>query len=196
MSIEIECEKRMMLSESEYYHITSLLEEEYGPFTYKFLRNRYFDTKDFDLLKRHYVLRIRSELDGDRVLTLKIKGEDGDLEISEEMNNYWLRNVLERNSFPDGEVKKALEERGIQTKQLMFYGILETRRLEIKFKDHLLVLDINYYNGKSDYNLEIEAKSKQKAKDVILHYCDKYHLEYQDDCLSKSRRFFNSLKTK
>ena len=166
MSIEIECEKRMMLSEREYYYITSLLEEEYGPFTYRFLRNRYFDTKDFKLLNLHCVLRIRSELEGDRVLTLKIKGEDGDIEISQEMNNYWLRNVLERNSFPDGDVKKALEEKGVNAKELMFYGILETRRLEIKFKDHLLVLDINYYNGHSDYNIEIEAKNKQKAKDT------------------------------
>lgn len=194
MSYEIEYEERMMLSEIDYYRIIALLEELYGPFTYKFLRNRYFDTKDFCLQKAHTILRIHSELEGNRLITLKVKGEEGDIEISQELNSFWLRNILERNIFPDGRIKQALEEKGVDTKDLYFYGDLETRRLEIKLKDHLLVLDINYYGGKSDYNLEVETKSKQKAKDIILRYCDKFNLSYQENCLSKSRRFFNNLK--
>ena len=194
MSYEIECEKRVMLSESQYLEIISYFENEYGPFTYRYLRNRYFDTPNHDIINARCMLRIRSELDKDRTLTLKIEDPDGDIEVSQKVNNFWLRNILEKGMFPDGDVKTALRIKGFKVETIKCFGHLDTRRLEIKFKDHLLVIDLNYYGYNYDYNLEIEAPTKEKAEKWILYYCKKFNIKYSEDYLSKSARFFKSLE--
>lgn len=193
MSYEIECEKRILLTKHEYFYILDDIKEQHKNINFIYLRNRYFDTPNFDIQKNGCMLRMRSELDGERILTLKIKGDNGDLEYHQKVSSYIFRKLLIENRFPAGVIKEQLETRGIDTKQIRFFGILETRRLEIKCKNHLFVLDINDYNGLTDYNLEVEASSMEVAEKEIDNYCKKYSLKMKNDYLSKSSRFFKTL---
>lgn len=193
MSYEIECEKRILLTKHEYFYILDDIKEQHKNISFTYLRNRYFDTPNLDIQKSDCMLRMRSELDGERTLTLKIKGDNGDIEYHQKVSSYMFRKLLIENRFPNGVIKEQLEQKGIDTKHIRFFGILETRRLELKKKNHLFVLDINDYNGLTDYNLEIEAASIEIAEKEINNYCKKYSLTMKNDYLSKSSRFFKTL---
>lgn len=193
MSYEIECEKRILLTKHEYFYILDDIKEQHKNISFTYLRNRYFDTPNLDIQKSGCMLRMRSELDGERTLTLKIKGDNGDIEYHQKVSSYMFRKLLIENRFPNGVIKEQLELKGIDTKHIRFFGILETRRLELKKKNHLFVLDINDYNGLTDYNLEVEAASIEIAEKEINNYCKKYSLTMKNDYLSKSSRFFKTL---
>ena len=80
--VSMEYEARVMIGESEYLKI----KEEYlnlGQICREFTnKNTYFDSPDLYLTHHHMVLRIR-EIDGlEKELTLKVKGENGDIEIT------------------------------------------------------------------------------------------------------------------
>jgi len=193
---EKELEERVMINKNQFLEIEKYIQENFHNVKTIYQKNRYFDDKEGTLQKIHTVLRIRSfKSTQERELTYKVKGEDGDLEFNQNLSHYWFYQITRYSRFPEGPVKERLLQDGIDLSSLKMLIDLRTRRMEVKFDNYLLVLDVNLYNDICDYNIEIESDvSKKHAKEIILKYCEQFGLEYKDNYISKSRRAFNSLK--
>ena len=183
--ISKEFEARANLSESEFLIIKNdyTKSQDFKSFTQT---NIYYDVNELFLTNNGMVLRVRV-FDNDSELTLKIKTKDFDKEITVEKIN------------KDADIKKlltpAMKEvlNNIDIKFLKEVGRLTTERTEIKFDNYLIAIDKNYYNNKVDYNLEIEASSKEEANIILNNILKKYGVINNTIYISKSRRaIFNS----
>ena len=191
----MEFEKRVMLSEEQYFKLVShyLRINHRYPFIHQ--TNYYFDTDEMSLRKEHTVLRLRRITHKGNELTLKIKGENGDQEITQDLSIKATHDLLKKNKFSSSEVTDALIKRyGNSLNVYHLVAELSTRRLEIKEDDYLVVIDKNEYNGITDYNLEIEASNKKRAEEVIHDFCKRFDITYGDKYKGKSTRVFESLK--
>ena len=192
----MEYEKRVMLNEEQYFNIVSFYLHQDARYPFISQTNYYFDTKDLFLKQNHMVLRVRIIKNKGSEFTLKIKEEKGDREVTQKLSYLATKSLLKKNHFPKGEIIKELAEKGIAISSLCLIANLTTLRLEIKENDYLVVIDKNEYLDVLDYNLEIESSSREKAKEVILDFCNKFNLEYKKDYVSKSSRVFNRIYNK
>ena len=186
--VSMDYEARVMINESEYLKI----KEEYlniGRICREFTnKNTYFDSPDLYLTHHHMVLRIR-EIDGlEKELTLKVKGEDGDIEITHNIESEEEYQKLLSGNISNLEIEKEISSRGGDIKSLGVITTLTTERVEVEFDDHLLVIDKNFYNNKIDFNLEVESTSRELAKEYLEKVISKYGIAYKKDYISKSRR--------
>ena len=76
----------------------------------------------------------------------------------------------------------------------MSYSVLVSVVSEIPINDYLLVIDKNEYLDVIDYDIEVEANSQARAKEVMLKLCEKYKLRYDPNYQVKSARAFNRYK--
>ncbi len=167
----IEYEERVIISFEQYRKVLAYYVAKYPDYRILDIENTYFDDEQLSLKNSHKVLRLR-KTNGEYELTLKVKGEDGDLEINETPTSH-------------KEIDKALNNEFDKYKPI---AKLATSRIEIDIDDYLFVLDMNKYNGIIDYNIEIEASSKEKALSIIMDICKSFDLEYKKDYRSKSSR--------
>lgn len=180
--ISIEYEARTMIDENQY--VNFLQNYSNAKNMRSFINtNEYFDTSELILLNNHTVLRKRS-CNNSIELTLKIKRENGDLEITQEVKN---------NSLPLSTIlsKKMIEELtkfNVDVNMLKKVGMLKTERTEIQFNDYLLVIDKNFYNNKVDYNIEIESTSKEKANLYLNEILKQYNITFDNNYINKARR--------
>ena len=186
--VSMEYEARVMIGESEYLKI----KEGYlniGRICREFTnKNTYFDSPDLYLTHHHMVLRIR-EIDGlEKELTLKVKGEDGDIEITHNIESEEEYQKLLSGNINNLEIEKEISSRDGDIKSLGIITTLTTERVEVEFDDHLLVIDKNFYNNKIDFNLEVESTSRELAKEYLEKVISKYGIAYKKDYISKSRR--------
>ena len=196
MSLNIECEDRVMISEANYYDILTPLIRRSNEHPFILQTNIYIDTEDHYIKNNIGVLRIRIIQPLNIELTLKIKNKDGDREYNEPMLFQSYQLFKDKNILPEGEIKNLLINLlkvSDLSAVLSPITTLDTRRYEEKIDDYLLVLDKNSYNGIEDYNLEVEAPSVERAKEVMQKYCKEYGIEYKP-CKSKSRRALESIK--
>lgn len=188
MSKNIEIEKRVMLTEEQYNDLLRYA------LTYKsrkemVLENHYFDDEDLSLRNAHHMLRIRS-INGDEFeLTLKVKGDKGDLEINEPLNKYEVDNLKRKLVIDNEEINNIIKND--TNKKIKYITSLKTKRIEIEFDNYLFVLDKNYYSDVIDYDLEIESSDLDVAEETIKKYCSEFHLQYSSSYKSKSRRAIN-----
>ena len=169
----IEYEERVMISINDYLKVIDDIKREGKHFASFLIENIYLDNDNSFIYKNHMMLRIRN-IDGkEEELTLKTRREDNStLEINESRHHH-------------KEIDKYLEGSLNDYHQI---AKLITHRIEVKYKDYLLVIDKNEYHGVIDYDLEIEATSQNKALEVIKEYCEKYHLSYDKEYKTKSHR--------
>ena len=194
MSINIEYEERVMISEDHYYALLTPLLRRSNDHSFIMQTNIYIDTPDFYLKEHHMVLRIRIIQPFDVEMTLKVKGKDGDTEHNQQLTYQDYQAYMINKILPEGDINSLLRETyKIDLSLLEPRTSLDTRRYEEKIDDYLLVLDKNTYNGIEDYNLEIEASSMKRAKEVMQKICDEQGIEFIH-CKSKSRRAFDSIK--
>ena len=153
------------------------------------LINYYFDDKDLSLRKHHHMLRIRNIDSSSYEVTLKVKGEKGDLEINYPISYDEVNELIKAFDYNNDEINGYI--RKVTSKPIRYITSLKTERIEIEFSDYLFVLDKNYYSNIIDYNLEIESTSIEKANETIKKYCDQYGMQYSKDYQSKSRRAIN-----
>lgn len=154
--------------------------------------NYYFETDNFALKKQGAALRIR-EKNGHYVLTLKQPYQDGLLEthnkITHDTLQLWLRNEI--TSIPN--IDSKLNELSISRDKIKYGGQLLTERIEVNQFDALIVLDKSKYNHKIDYELEVEASSKEKAEQVLNQLLEMYQIE-KKHTPNKIARFYQSLQ--
>lgn len=189
MSKSLECEERVMLSITQYEKILI----DMGNILPITLINEYFDDDNCSIIKQRKMLRIRNLNNNGYELTLKIKGENGDVEVNQPLSSNQREAFIKEGIFPDGEVKNIVKEI-IPLNTINLITSLKTLRIEKHIDDYLLVLDKNEYNGITDYNLEIEARTKKKAVKLIKKYCKNYNLQYSENYKGKSRRAILSVK--
>ena len=177
-----EFESRIMLTENEYFEIVSYYLKLYPNKQFIKNINIYLDNDDFFLRKKHITLRIRIINDVTSELTCKIKGSNGDEEITDNLFIKEVNMLVEQGVFPSGNVKNYLISLACPLNKYHVITTLRNRRLEIEFPDHLLVIDKNSYSDIIDYNLEIEAHDDiSVAKKYLEFYIDKFNLTLKDE---------------
>ena len=185
-----EYETRLMLTEEQYFFIVTYYMNIEPNKHFLQNANHYYDTEDLFLRGQHMTLRVRIINDVKSELTLKIKGENGDEEITDGLAPKEQELLLEQNIFPYGQVRNRLMLLPYSLDKYHRIASLYNRRLEIEYEDHTLVIDKNTYGDIVDYNLEVESKIGIKhAKDTLKEYIDKFNLTVsKEKYVGKARR--------
>ncbi|WP_079480620.1 CYTH domain-containing protein [Halobacillus salinus] len=188
MTQEIEIEFKNLLMEEEYNKVY-----QYLPFKSVELieqTNYYFETEDLLLKQRGAALRIRKKND-QWTLTLKQPHEEGLLEthdsLTDQEANLWIQNQFVEKPG----TSRQLNELGIAISDLNYLGSLTTRRKELEYNGSLVVLDHSLYYDQEDYELEVEAPSKQEGLTVIQEILEACNIpERETD--NKIKRFYKA----
>lgn len=176
-NVQQEFEARIMLKEDEYLNIVSYYMRHYPNQHFLQNTNVYFDSEDLFLRNNHITLRVRIINDAKCELTCKVKGNNGDLEINDDLTKKEKELLLNEGIFPEGEVKKHLLTLPYPLNRYQIIATLYNRRLEIPQDDHLLVIDKNTYCDVVDYNLEVETKEDiALANAKINEYIKQFNL--------------------
>ena len=187
-SISMEYEARVMVSEHDYYQVKEEMLSKNKPHKDLVNENIYFDTKDLFLTNNHIVLRLRTIDRINHELTLKIKGDNGDIEINNPVNEEEYKAIIKSEQISTPNILEELKKRKIDPKKLGVVAQLLTYRTEIDFGTYLLVIDKNQYNGKIDFNIEVESTSKEDAVKYLKKVIKPFDIKYKKDYISKSRR--------
>jgi uncharacterized protein YjbK len=167
MAQEIEIEYKNLLTKQEFDRLNT---EFPFPRDAKRQTNYYFETEDFALKANGSALRIREKNDMYH-LTLKEPHPDGLLETHDILTKQEATDWLNGKISEKRHTGKQLKDMGISSDSLIYRGSLITERREVAYGQVLLVLDHSFYNGKSDYELELEAPDEatgRKMFDKIL----------------------------
>ncbi|SDX44917.1 MULTISPECIES: CYTH domain-containing protein [Salimicrobium] len=188
MSQEIEIEFKNLLTEEEYKRM--LEELPFDPDEFFGQTNYYFETGKL-LLKQHgAALRIRQKGSG-WTMTLKEPHPEGLLETHDEIDEYeanlWIRN--EGHAQPN--ITKRLNNLGIDISDLYYLGSLSTRRREISYQKTTVTLDYSRYFQTHDYELEIEADSREQGVRVFQELLSKFSIP-QRETKNKIQRFYEA----
>ncbi|RCW69748.1 CYTH domain-containing protein [Saliterribacillus persicus] len=166
MSQEIEIEFKNLLSLDEYNKI-------YDYFNLKneiilTQTNHYFETANFSLKNKGAALRIR-EKNGKWNLTLKEPNPNGDglLETHAALEPNEAESYIHGGIIQQEEIINRLNDLSISVQNLQYGGALKTKRIEFPYKDTLIVLDHSVYNGKEDYELEVETHIFEYGKEIF-----------------------------
>ena len=185
-----EYETRLMLTEEQYFFIVTYYMNIEPNKHFLQNANHYYDTDDLFLRGQHMTLRVRIINDVKSELTLKIKGDNGDEEITDGLAPKEQELLLEQNIFPYGQVRNRLMLLPYSLDKYHRIASLYNRRLEIEYEDHTLVIDKNTYGDIVDYNLEVESKIGIKhAKKTLKEYIEKFNLTVsKEKYVGKARR--------
>ena len=175
---EIEKEFKNLLTKEQY---TSLVEEYKDVFTRDVKQtNSYYDYEG--LLQEHKMaLRIRI-VEGKDTGEITLKIPQSSLEVLEFtevlpidiLNQY---NNDKQFTLPPS-IQNALEKEELSLQTVMQTALLTTHRLEGGLSENeWLVLDESHYNGKIDYEMEMEVRSLELGEAVFLGILAKYNIK-------------------
>ena len=175
---EIEKEFKNLLTQEQY---DSLVEEYKDVFTKDVTQtNSYYDYNG--LLQEHKMaLRIRI-VEGKETGEITLKIPQSSLEVLEftEVLPVELLNQFNNDkqfTLPPS-IQKALEKEGILLQTVMQTALLTTHRLEGALSENeWLVLDESHYNGKVDFEMEMEVQSLAIGEPVFLGILAKHNIE-------------------
>lgn len=186
--VSMEYEARAMVSEKQYHEILSLYLKSGYKVNRVINKNTYFDNDELYLTHHDTVLRKR-QFNENLEATLKRKVEKGNKEIDVRLDDSLIDSVDPLLLFNDEIIIKELNGKNVSVGELKVVGKLTTDRYEFEINPNcLLVVDKNDYNHRVDYNVEIEATSKEEAKEVIKSILSNFGATYKKDYVSKSRR--------
>ena len=192
-NVNMEYEARVMITENQYslvkdfYLKTNLERHQLVNINY------YYDDDKLTITNNSHVLRLRTIDDNKYELTLKIKGENGDIEINKSLTSFEIRDIQNQVNVSDEDIIKQLKSINVDLANLKLISKLKTERIEVVLINSLLVIDKNYYNDKIDFNLEVESMSKSDAVALLKEICEQFDIEYKKDYISKSRRAIYNL---
>ncbi|WHY78994.1 CYTH domain-containing protein [Neobacillus sp. WH10] len=187
MSQNIEIEFKNMLTKKEYERF--LVEFSIDKKQIFSQENHYFDTPDFALKSIGVALRIRKK-GGAYEMTLKQPATVGLLETNQILCAEEASSAFKVERLPDGLVQQLIEEIGIPFSKLKYFGSLRTNRVEIKYKNGLLVLDHSSYLTIEDYELELEVDNYQEGLKTFKELLSKFMIP-ERKTENKIRRFYN-----
>ena len=192
-NINMEYEARVMINEEQYLNIRKhYLNSKYSKEEI-INENFYFDTEDLKLTSSHKVLRMRKINNSKYELTLKIKGENGDIEINHKLTDKEKDDLLENSIISYPPILDKLKESNIDPSSIRYITNLKTERLEVRLEYCLLVIDKNYYRNKIDFNLEVESSAKSLAKSQLEEIIKPFGLSIKKDYINKAKRAIYNL---
>ncbi|MDC3413670.1 CYTH domain-containing protein [Aquibacillus sp. 3ASR75-11] len=192
MSQEIEIEYKQLLTKEEYERIHERFSFTTVPSQLQ--TNYYFETRDFQLKRVGAALRIR-EKNSTWKLTLKEQHHKGLLETHDTLTEKEAMSWISGKILPKQNVTKQLKKLEVSNDQLVYWGSLVTKRKELAVGQVLLVLDVSKYNGRKDFELEIEAKTKAAGETFFNELIAMEHIS-PTPTMNKIQRFFNTLPNK
>ncbi|MCR5332569.1 MAG: CYTH domain-containing protein [Bacilli bacterium] len=187
MSTNLEIEAKSLIDEKSYRKLVEGKTDKCYTQT-----NYYLDNKKSELHKKKLGLRVR-EKDGELELTLKVKQKEGKLEINQLISDKDFFNLKVKSIFPEGEVKIKLLEYEIDVNKLYVFTTLVTIRLDLEYKGCLISIDNSSFSGITDYEVECEADSMEKAKSTLIEFLKENEVPYQENFVSKLKRARDSL---
>lgn len=175
---EIEKEFKNLLTKEQYEAIAG---DYQSVFTKDITQtNSYYDYEG--LLQQHKMaLRIRI-VEGKETGEITLKIPQSSLEVLEytEVLPVDILNAYNHDkqfTLPTS-LQEALENKGITLQIVNQTALLTTHRLEGALSENeWLVLDESHYNGKVDYEMEMEVRSLELGEPVFLGILEKYKIE-------------------
>lgn len=193
--LQVEREFKNLLTKSQYH---SLLED-FKPLLTKEITqtNSYYDW-DGILQSHKMALRIRI-VEGKSIgeITLKIPQSSLEvLEFTHEMPVEILHQYNEQKEFSlPLPIKEALESNGVFIEKVEQTALLTTYRFEGPLSNNeWLVLDESHYNGKMDYEMEMEVQNLSLGEEVFLKILQKYQIQ-REQAESKIKRALSSISS-
>jgi len=186
MEKNIEIEFKNMLTKEEY---TNLLEHYQIKENELFKQeNHYFDTEDFDLKEQNSALRIRKKQAGYE-LTLKQPHEDGLLETNKQLSTDTGEEMIQNGRILDEQFAALLEDMGIASDSIRYFGSLTTIRAEKETGNGLLVFDHSFYLNIEDYELEYEVSDRKEGQAFFEELLQSFQIPVRKT-KNKVRRFY------
>lgn len=148
--------------------------------------NHYIDTETQQLKKNGISLRVR-EGDG-YIITLKTPLAEGLLEKNQVLSKDEYKQFTKTNRFPEGDVMDFIERLYIESDELLPLASLTTQRIEVNYEGSTLAIDKNEYHGKTDYELEMNANSLNKARDLLESLLSSLRIDFVENVVSKQKR--------
>ena len=193
--LQVEREFKNLLTKSQYH---SLLED-FKPLLTKEITqtNSYYDW-DGILQSHKMALRIRI-VEGKTIgeITLKIPQSSLEvLEFTHELPVEMLHQYDEQKQFTlPLSIKEALESKGVVIEKVEQTALLTTHRFEGPLSNNeWLVLDESHYNGKMDYEMEMEVQNLSLGEEVFLKILQKYQIQ-REQAESKIKRALSSISS-
>lgn len=176
MDQDIEIEYKNLLTHDEYQCL--LAEFKSDPQTEDWVQaNYYFDSQPLELKDQHAALRIRIYDEQAAEITLKIPHGQHLMEYNQSISYSEGKRWVE-----DGviilplDMQQIVEQMGIDPNALIYQCFMTTHRHQITYPDYQVVLDLSEYNQAADYELEVEADTDLKAKQVFNQLLESYHI--------------------
>ncbi|PAE25191.1 CYTH domain-containing protein [Bacillus sp. 7894-2] len=183
----IEIEFKNMITRDEFTALMNFLNIRSEDFSKQ--ENHYFDTPDFLLKEKGSALRIRQK-NGSFELTLKQPHPEGLLETNEDLSESEAAEMIQTGKIPGEQIKESLEELGIKTDNLQYFGTLTTKRAEKEYNKGLAVLDHSRYLNKEDFELEFEVDNRKEGQMVFLNLLQQLNIPVRKT-ENKIKRFYN-----
>lgn len=186
MSQELEIEFKNLLTKEEYVRLrTSFHFPSQEIITQE---NHYFDTPLFHLKEKGTALRIR-EKNGTYQLTLKQPVEEGILETHQAIHSIAANDMMMGGELVSGEVRDLLLLMNIPTHEIVHFGSLKTKRVEVAYENGLLVMDHSHYFTEEDFELEYEVTNRTEGEQSFKKLLSSYKIPLRETD-SKIERFY------
>jgi len=130
-------------------------------------------------------------------ITLKIPQSSLEvLEFTHELPVEILHQYNEQKEFSlPLSIKETLESNGVFIEKVEQTALLTTHRFEGPLSNNeWLVLDESYYNGKVDYEMEMEVQNLSLGEEVFLKILQKYQIQ-REQAESKIKRALSSISS-
>jgi|SRR5699024_2263569 len=187
MSQEIEIEFKTMLTKEEFELLRNRLPFPEQPIVQI---NHYFETELFALKDYRSALRIR-EKNNHFTLTLKEPHHEGILETHDSLSEFDANQWLKGHPTTPNHVMSRLDALSINVTDLRYYGSLQTKRFTYQDGKIDYMLDESQYHDMIDYELEIEAPSKDEGLQALRTLLQEQTLKYRE-AQPKIARFFKA----
>lgn len=176
MKHEVETELKMLLDPAQ---VERLLAGKFRNVPFVHQLNTYFRSNNH----KHYAFRIR-ERNGETLFTLKEhQGED--------LMEY--EKVFTGRLEDDRELMELLASfREIPPFEQL--GQLSTLRADLDTGLAVISLDLNFYNGVSDCEIEYEVKQSHDYREAFSSFLNEHGIEFVPNKVSKYRRFLRTMK--
>ena len=193
--LQVEREFKNLLTKSQYH---SLLENFKSLLTKEITQtNSYYDW-DGILQSHKMALRIRI-VEGKSIGEITLKIPQSSLEVLEFTHEMPVEMLLQYNEQKEFSlplsIKEALESKEVYLEKVEQTTLLTTHRFEGSLSNNeWLVLDESYYNGKVDYEMEMEVQNLLLGEEVFLKILQKYQIQ-REQAESKIKRALSSISS-
>ena len=193
--LQVEREFKNLLTKSQYH---SLLEDFKSLLTKEITQtNSYYDW-DGILQSHKMALRIRI-VEGKNIGEITLKIPQSSLEVLEFTHELPVETLHQYNKQKQFtlplSIKEALESKGVYLEKVEQTALLTTHRFEGSLSNNeWLVLDESYYNGKVDYEMEMEVQNLSLGEEVFLEILQKYQIQ-REQAESKIKRALSTISS-